>query len=130
MAVVTPRMVQVASPRTGAHRLPILGAAVTALLIGLMTPAEGAQWSRAYIRALPDSAFASVEVRSDGTKVRHLPHHDHAGHVDPSHLRSALSRIHQVKWLDPAEKARALQHLQEHLRELRQSRPTPGVPHK
>jgi hypothetical protein len=35
------------------------------------------RWSRKYINSLPDSAFASIEIRSDGKKVRHLPHHDH-----------------------------------------------------
>lgn len=116
-----------ASARTGAQRRLLLRAATIALVTGLAALAEGAQWSRAYIRALPDAAFASVEVRPDGTKVRHLPHHDHEGNLDPSHLRSALSRLHQVKWLDPAEKARALRHLQDHLRALRETRPNKGA---
>ncbi len=117
---------------TPLRRIVQLGtfAAVILVLGGSPAPAGAAQWSRAYIRALADSAFASVEVRPDGTKVRHLPHHDHEGHVDPSHLRSALSRIHQVKWLDSAERARALQHLQEHLRELREGRAKGGTGQK
>jgi hypothetical protein len=37
------------------------------------------RWSRKYINPLPDSAFASIEVRSDGKRVWHLPHHNHTG---------------------------------------------------
>src|SRR2546428_14187201 len=42
-------------------------------------------WSRARIHALPDSAFAVVEIAPDGRKVRHLPHHDESGAVDLPH---------------------------------------------
>lgn len=123
MAVVLPRTLPHPSLPAEARRVSIASLATLALVVALVLPAAAAQWSRASIRSLPDSAFASVEVRSDGTKVRHLPHHDHEGNVDASHLRSALSRIHQVKWLDPAEKARAFQHLRDHIRELPEPRP-------
>ena len=71
-------------------------------------------WTRAYVRALPDEAFAAVHVRPDGTKSRHLPHHDADGQLDLTHLRSALARLDQVHWEDPADVERARQHLLMH----------------
>ena len=87
-------------------------------------PAEGAKWSRAEIDALPDEAFASVEERPDGTRARHLPHHDAHGRVDLPHLRNAMSRFDQVRWADPANAEAARRHLLEHFKELRL--PVPG----
>lgn len=71
-------------------------------------------WKRAYLDALPDEAFAVVHARADGTESRHLPHHDAGGRVDIPHLRSALARLGQVHWEDPADAARARQHLLAH----------------
>ena len=71
-------------------------------------------WTRAYIAALPDAAFAVVHVRPDGTKSRHLPHHDAAGRLDLSHLRSALAHLGQVHWKDSADGERAREHLLAH----------------
>src|SRR5437762_2802991 len=55
-------------------------------------------WSRARIHALPDSAFAVVEIAPDGRKVRHLPHHDESGAVDLPHLIAARARGSQRPW--------------------------------
>ncbi len=88
-------------------------------------PAEAAKWGRAEINALPDEAFASVEERLDGTRARHLPHHDAQGRVNLPHLRSALSRWNQVQWADPANAERARDHLLQHFREL--GLPVPGA---
>jgi hypothetical protein len=79
--------------------------------------ATAEEWSRARVSRLPDSAFAVVEVSPDGRKVRHLPHHDETGAVDPAHLRAARARLAQVKWLDPANESLARHHLQSHLLE-------------
>ena len=79
------------------------------------TTAEAASWTGKYVRQLPDTAFASVETDRDGRKVRHLPHHDADGKLDLPHLCSALGRLHQVKWVDPANAEAARRHLQEHL---------------
>ena len=73
-------------------------------------------WSRARINALPDSAFAVVEIDRDGRKVRHLPHHDESGAVDLPHLRAARSRLGQVIWLDLANEIIAREHLEAHER--------------
>jgi hypothetical protein len=77
-------------------------------------------WTRKYIDSLPDSAFASVETAPNGKKVRHLPHHDRSGRVDLPHVRNALSRLRQVKWIDPGHAAAAREHLETHLREARE----------
>jgi hypothetical protein len=76
--------------------------------------AEAEEWSSARIARLPDSAFAVVEISPDGRKVRHLPHHDATGAVDPPHLRAARARLAQVKWLDPVNASVARRHLESH----------------
>jgi len=83
-------------------------------LLLIASPAFAEKWSRRYIENLPDSAFASVEITKDGKKFRHLPHHDQVGKIDIDHLKSALGRIHQVKWVDPANFAKAKDHLDQH----------------
>ncbi len=103
----------------------VAAAAAWALVSLCGMPAEAAKWGRAEINALPDEAFASVEERPDGTRARHLPHHDAQGRVNLPHLRSALSRWHQVQWADPANADRAREHLLQHLREL--GLPVPGA---
>jgi hypothetical protein len=80
-------------------------------------------WTRTQVDALPDEAFAVVHVRPDGTKARHLPHHDAAGRLDLLHIRSALARLGQVRWEDPADAERARQHLLAHRRALAEARP-------
>ena len=93
-----------------------LGAAVAVLaMLGVGSTAEGAKWSRTYIRQLPDSAFAAIERTPEGRTIRHLPHHDAAGNLDIPHLCNALSRLGQVKWRNPANAEIARRHLQEHL---------------
>jgi hypothetical protein len=77
-------------------------------------------WSRLYIKSLPDSAFAVIEVTKDGKTIRHLPHHQYNGRVDIPHVKSALSRIHQVKWIDPANFAKAKEHLEQHYEEYKE----------
>ena len=85
-------------------------------LVLLAGRAASEEWSRKRIAALPDSAFAVVEFDPEGGKVRHLPHHDETGAVDPAHLRAARARLSQVKWLNPASEEIARQHLTEHER--------------
>ncbi len=94
---------------------------LSGLLISLAVLASSSvaaeEWSRARISRLPDSAFAVVEVSPEGRKVRHLPHHDETGAVDPAHLKAARARLSQVKWLDPGNEAVARRHLESHLRD-------------
>jgi competence ComEA-like helix-hairpin-helix protein len=98
-----------------------LGIAAIFLLF-VVSPALAEKWSQRYIESLPDSAFAIVEITKDGKKIRHLPHHNHLGEVDISHLKSALGRIHQVKWIDPANFAEAKEHLDQHYQAYKQER--------
>ena len=97
-----------------ALRLIIL---LMSLALFASSSATAEEWSRARISKLPNSAFAVVEISADGRKVRHLPHHDESGAVDPAHLRAARARLAQVKWLDPANESLARRHLQSHLLE-------------
>lgn len=93
---------------------------VVILLLAVATGrAEAEPWRAAYRAALPDDAFAVVEARPDGRRVRHLPHHAAEGRLDHAHLRSALARLPQVKWADPESADRAARHLREHLEEPR-----------
>jgi hypothetical protein len=96
---------------------------LTGLLVFLAALATSSaladEWSRGRISRLPDSAFAVVETSPEGRKFRRLPHHDEAGAVDPAHLRAALARLSQVKWLYPANESVARRHLESHVREAR-----------
>ena len=89
------------------------------LLLLTASSADAATWSRHYITSLEDSAFAVIEVTPEGKKIRHLPHHDHTGGLDVTHLLSAMARIHQVKWTDPRNKEAAEQHLRDHMKEYK-----------
>jgi len=91
-------------------------------LLLVVSPALAEKWSHRYIESLPDSAFAAIEITKDGKKIRHLPHHDHLGEIDINHLKSALGRIHQVKWMDPANFAKAKDHLDQHYQVYKQER--------
>jgi competence ComEA-like helix-hairpin-helix protein len=91
-------------------------------LLFIVSPALAEKWSQRYIESLPDSAFAAIETTKDGKKIRHLPHHNHLGEVDINHLKSALGRIHQVKWIDPANFAKAKDHLDQHYQVYKEER--------
>jgi comEA protein len=86
----------------------------------IVSSALAEKWSQRYIESLPDSAFAAIETTKDGKKIRHLPHHNHLGEVDITHLKSALGRIHQVKWIDPANFGKAKAHLEQHYQVYKQ----------
>ena len=68
----------------------VLALALPALAVAI--PVLGEEWSRARINQLPDSAFAVVELTPDGTKLRHLPHHNEQGEVDIAHLHRSEER--------------------------------------
>jgi competence ComEA-like helix-hairpin-helix protein len=88
----------------------------------IVSSALAEKWSQRYIESLPDSAFAAIEITKDGKKIRHLPHHNYVGEVDIPHLKSALGRIYQVKWIDPTNFVKAKAHLEEHYRVYKQER--------
>lgn len=66
--------------------------------------------------SLPDSAFAIVYKKPDGTKIRALPHHTSSGALDLNHLRNALARWNQVKGVPANIKRAGLRHLESHAR--------------
>jgi hypothetical protein len=102
---------------------PVLAGVAAAWIVAATPRSAGAgPWSPAYVRALPDEAFAVVESSLDGRRARRLPHHDAEGRVDVPHLRSALGRLSQVHWLEPASAERARRHLLTHLEALRAAR--------
>jgi phage I-like protein len=77
---------------------------------------ELAPWKSATKTGLPDSAYAIVYTKPDGTKIRALPHHKSGGALDLPHLRNALARWNQVKGVPDAIKKRGLAHLEAHAR--------------
>ena len=92
------------------------------LLLFIVSPALAEKWSQRYIESLPDSASAAIEIAKDGKKSRYLPHHNYIGEIDIGHLKSALGRIHQVKWVDSANFAKAKDHLDQHYQAYKQER--------
>jgi competence protein ComEA len=99
-----------------------LGIVGLLLLFVFISAVLAETWSQRYIDSLPDSAFASIEIAKDGKKIRHLPHHNHVGEIDIPHLKSALGRIYQVKWIDPANFEKAKTHLEQHYQVYKQER--------
>ena len=91
------------------------------MLAGCVESGYCEKWSRAYIRSLPDSAFAVVETGPKGEKLRRLPHHDLSGAVDKPHLEAALRLWHRTKWIDSVNAKLAWEHLQRHVAELRKT---------
>lgn len=65
-----------------------------------METEEAAQWTRAYVNSLPDSAFIYIEPgykEGENKNARHLPYKDDKGKIDIPHLRNALARCNQIK---------------------------------
>jgi len=72
------------------------------------------KWSGAYIRSLPDSAFAAIETGPKGEKIRRLPHHDLSGAVDRPHLIAARRFWHRIHWINGENARQAWEHLRQH----------------
>lgn len=68
---------------------------------------EAAQWTTAYVNALPDSSFAHVSG-----DVRKLPYKDKDGKVDLPHVRNALARLNQTQGISDDEKSKIRTKLQ------------------
>ncbi|MEM3623105.1 MAG: hypothetical protein QXR76_04985 [Candidatus Bathyarchaeia archaeon] len=73
-------------------------------------------WTRKYINALPDSAFAVV-YKENGKVVRKFPHHTADGTIDLPHLRNANARLPQSE-IPAAYKQQAMKHLATHKKKL------------
>ncbi|MFP4349301.1 MAG: ComEA family DNA-binding protein [Thermodesulfobacteriota bacterium] len=83
-----------------------------------VTDGLGNIWSDAKIRALPDASFAAVEVRDDGTRIRHCPYRDLNGNIDGEQLIYSLGTFSEEKWLDPKQKEIARSQLEAHYQKL------------
>ncbi len=83
-----------------------------------VTVGFGDIWSEARIRALPDSSFAAVEVKNDGTRIRHCPYRDLNGNIDGEQLIYSLGTFSERKWLDPKKKETARSQLEAHYQKL------------
>ena len=117
LAIVDRHAATILDPEVMAMVSRVTGLVLLALAVAIGA-AAAAEWSRAKISRLPDSAFAAVEIAPDGRRVRHLPHNDETGALDLAHLKAARARLAQVMWLDPASGPSARRHLEEHLREI------------
>jgi hypothetical protein len=73
-------------------------------------------WTRKYINALPDSAFAIV-YEENGKVIRKFPHHNADGTIDLPHLRNANSRLPQSE-IPEEYKRQAMKHLATHKKKL------------
>jgi hypothetical protein len=73
-------------------------------------------WTRKYINALPDSAFAVVYKENDRL-LRKFPHHNADGTIDLPHLRNANSRLPQSE-IPEEYKRQAMKHLATHKKKL------------
>ncbi|MGC8895670.1 MAG: hypothetical protein ACP5LB_02725 [Candidatus Bathyarchaeia archaeon] len=73
-------------------------------------------WTRKYVNALPDSAFAIV-YKENGKVIRKFPHHNADGTVDLPHLRNANARLPQSE-IPAAYKQQAMKHLATHKKKL------------
>jgi hypothetical protein len=73
-------------------------------------------WTRKYINALPDSAFAIV-YKENGKVIRKFPHHTAEGTIDLPHLRNANARLPQSE-IPAAYKQQAMKHLATHKKKL------------
>lgn len=98
-------------------------AIVTCALLGFLgicdvTVGFGNIWSDAKIRALPDTSFAAVEVRDDGTRIRHCPYRDMNGNIDGEQLIYSLGTFPDGEWLDPKQKEIARSQLEAHYQKL------------
>ncbi|MHC1623461.1 MAG: hypothetical protein ACXQTR_02580 [Candidatus Methanospirareceae archaeon] len=84
---------------------------------------KAAEWTRAYINDLPDSAFAYIEPcykrgDTENKNARHLPFKDANGKIDLAHLRNALARVNQLKPIcDDTDRTAAIKEAQKVLDE-------------
>lgn len=84
-------------------------------------------WNETKITSLPDSSFAMVEMREDGTKVRHLPYRDISGAIDSNQLIYCLGTFTNETWLKDENKEIARKSLEEHYYRLKLNQTKEGI---
>jgi len=66
------------------------------------------------VQMLPDDAFAVIETTGEGQRIRHCPHHDHEGNLDPNLLIYSLGTFREETFLQPEYADTARKHLMKH----------------
>lgn len=99
------------------------------LLAALYVPyyVHARNWDDTTIQSLPDSSFAMVEVKKDGTKVRHLAYKDIQGHIDMSRVIYCLGTFSDEIWICPEKKDIARKRLEEHYNKFRLKQAKEGI---
>ena len=99
------------------------------LFFVLFTPyyAYSQGWPGTKIESLPDSSFAVVEVKKDGTKVRHFPYRDINGRIDIDQLIYCLGTFSDETWLGPEKIEIARKSLEEHYYRFKLNQTKEGI---
>jgi len=71
-------------------------------------------WPITKIKSLPDSSFAIVEVKKDGTKIRHFAYKDGNGRIDINQLIYCLGTFSDETWVKPENIEITQKRLEEH----------------
>ncbi|TET94966.1 MAG: ComEA family DNA-binding protein [Desulfobacteraceae bacterium] len=102
---------------------------VCILFFVLFTPyyAYSQGWPGTKIKSLPDSSFAVVEVKKDGTKVRHFPCRDINGRIDIDQLIYCLGTFSDETWLRPEKIEIARKGLEEHYYRFKLNQTKEGI---
>jgi competence ComEA-like helix-hairpin-helix protein len=84
------------------------------ILTGRPDGALALGWTDVKIRLLPDEAFAVVEEKEGGIKVRHCPYRDRNGRIETEQLIYVLGTLDEETWVDPKNEAVARRELESH----------------
>ena len=84
-------------------------------------------WPATKIKSLPDSSFAMIEMKKDGTKVRHFPYRDISGSIDSNQLIYCLGTFTDETWLGPEKKEIARKSLEEHYYRFKLNQTKEGI---
>ena len=84
-------------------------------------------WRETKIKSLPDSSFAMIEIKEDGTKERHLPYRDISGAIDSNQLIYCLGTFTDETWYKYENKEIARKRLEEHYYRLKLHQTKDGI---
>ena len=85
-------------------------------------------WPVTKIKSLPDSSFTMVEVKKDGTKVRHFAYRDIHGNIDINQVIYCLATFSDETWLNPENIETARKCLEEHYYRFKLNQTKEGIP--
>ncbi len=97
------------------------------LIIVLPYYAHSQGWPVTKIKSLSDSSFAMIEVKKDGTKVRHFAYRDINGHVGIDQLIYCLGTFSDETWLKPENIETARKCLEEHYYRFKLNQTKEGI---